>query len=88
MLQTATTVTLTPYVIILPAPLHVHAVLDILVMVIRVQVRNIIIISINNLRNLNCLRNDLPFNIRTAKNITVFKKLFKAHLMSDTFSKV
>ena len=29
--------------------------------------------------------NELPFNIRTAKSITVFKKLLKTHLMSDIF---
>ena len=34
------------------------------------------------------LWNELPFNIRTAKSITVFKKTVKKHLMSDTFSKV
>ena len=34
------------------------------------------------------LWNELPFNIRTAKSITVFKKQLKTHLMSETFSKV
>ena len=34
------------------------------------------------------LWNELPFNIRTAKSITVFKKELKTHLMSETFSKV
>ena len=35
------------------------------------------------------LWNELPFNIRTAKSITVLKKkkLLKTHPMSDTFSK-
>ena len=31
------------------------------------------------------LWNKLPINIRTAKNITIFKKLLKTHLMSETF---
>ena len=53
-LQTATTVTLMPYVIIHPAPLHVHAILDILVMVIRVQVRNVFFIYINKLFTAIC----------------------------------
>ena len=34
------------------------------------------------------LWNELPFNIRTAKSITVFKKQLKTHHMSETFSKV
>ena len=34
------------------------------------------------------LWNELPFNIRTANSITVFKKQLKTHLMSETFSKV
>ena len=34
------------------------------------------------------LWNELPFNIRTAKSITVFKETVKIHLMSDTLSKV
>ena len=54
MLQTATTVTLTPHVVILLAPLHVHAMQDILVMVMRVQVRNITIISLNRLSTAIC----------------------------------
>ena len=31
------------------------------------------------------LWNELPLYIRTAKNVTVFKKLLKTHLMSETF---
>ena len=31
------------------------------------------------------LWNELPLNIRTAKNVTVFKKLLKTYLMSETF---
>ena len=34
------------------------------------------------------LWNELPFNIRTAKSIAVFKKLLKTHLMSKTFCNI
>ena len=34
------------------------------------------------------LWNVLPLNIRTAKNVTIFKKLLKTHIMSETFQEV